>query len=86
MSDSEVEKLRAAWLNLSAKIMVIVQNHMLALAHRAPLTDEDVELGNTIEFQAGFDGCLEMVTRDYIEPLIAAHNEMAATVATPRDA
>lgn len=76
----EVERLRAAWLILSERIMAIVQNHMLGLASIGQgLNEDDLALGNTREMQDGFDNCMRMVTTDYIEPLIHAHNAMAET-------
>lgn len=74
---SEAERLREAWLALSSKIMAIVKNHMLGLASMGqPLTDEDLALGNTREMQDGFENCMHMVTMDYIDRLVIAHNEM----------
>lgn len=77
----DLAKIKAAWLSLSGKIMAIVQNHALGLASCGlPLTDDDLALGNTREMQEGFENCMKMVTADYIQPLIVAHNEMAQVV------
>lgn len=60
---------------LSAAIMAMVQHHVLTLKMSPrEFTDQDIDLGNNVEFQNGFVSALEMVTDNYIGPLVAAHN------------
>jgi hypothetical protein len=76
--DAEIAILRTALSKVCTAISAVVQNHALTiLSSRQPLTETDLQLGNTRERQDGFEGALVMVSTDYIAPLIAAHDEVA---------
>ena len=80
--ENEAKALRELCLLLSGAIGKLVADHAqtVRLSPRE-LTEQDYQLGNTPQFQDGFVSALEMVTSDYLPPLIAVHNQAVTALA-----
>lgn len=75
-------KLRELCLLLSAAVGKLVADHLQTVAiSPRELVEQDLQLGNTPEFQDDFVSALELVTRDHLPPLIAIHNQAMTALA-----
>lgn len=79
--DGLAEGYRVAYLRLSSAITTFVTAHAMSLAlSPRQLTQVDLDLGNTPDYQDGHVDALEMVMTDHIMPLVKTHNEVVADV------
>ncbi len=74
---TEAERLRALLLKLGAGVQAMAKDYLLTI-RQAPrrLTDEDVEMGNTQEYQSGFVDALELVGAEHVQPLVDVYNQV----------
>lgn len=74
---TDADRFRMLLLKLGSGVQSMTQNYLLTV-RQAPraLTDEDIESGNTREYQDGFVDALEVVAAEHIQPLVTIYNDV----------